>query len=186
MNRRDLNDPYDKPNTTLKNRLGRATWNLVYTLLFKPSPRTSHRWRCFLLRCFGAKITSPCYIYPHAVIWAPWNLECEDRSTIADEAIIYNPSLVFLGSHSIVSQQAYLCGASHAYDDPDFPMISAPIHLEAYSWVCARANVQMGTIIGEGAVLALGSLATKNLDPWTIYAGVPAKPVKKRKKSNFS
>lgn len=176
-------DPFDRPNTSLGNRLGRLMWHIVYILLFRPSPRPLHRWRCFLLRCFGARLAHPCYIYPRAVIWAPWNLECEDRATIADEAIIYNPSPIFLGSHSIISQQAYLCGASHDYNNPDFPMLSKPIRLEAFSWVCARANVLMGVTLGEGAILGLGSLATRDLEPWTVYSGVPAKPIKERRRN---
>jgi putative colanic acid biosynthesis acetyltransferase WcaF len=184
MNRPAQNDPYDHPNTTLRNRLGRLAWQVVYVLLFRPSPRPLHGWRCFLLKCFGARIVSPCYIYPRAVIWAPWNLECADRATVADEAIVYNPSPIYLGSHSIVSQQAYLCGASHDHDNPNFPMISGPIRLEAYSWVCARANVMMGVTIGEGSVLALGSLATRDLEPWTVYGGVPAKAIKPRQRSD--
>lgn len=177
-----LRDPYDRPNTSLKNRLGRMTWYIVYILLFRPSPRPLHKWRCFLLRLFGAKIITPCFIYPRTVIWAPWNLECEDHATIADEAIIYNPSTICLGSHSIVSQQAYLCGASHDYDNPDFNMISKPIRLEAYSWVCARANVLMGVTLGEGSILGLGSLAVRDLKPWNVYSGVPAQPIKERKR----
>jgi putative colanic acid biosynthesis acetyltransferase WcaF len=173
-------DPYELPSTTLRNRLGRLAWHVVYILLFRPTPRPLHKWRCLLLKCFGSKLSNSCHIYPRAVIWAPWNLECEDHATIADDAIIYNPAPVYLGSHSIVSQQAYLCGASHDYDDPDFPMVSRPIRLEAYSWVCARANVQMGVTIGEGAVLGLGSLAISDLEPWTVYGGVPAQPLKQR------
>lgn len=175
-------DPFDRPNTTLANRLARLAWQIVYVLLFRPSPRPFHAWRCFLLRVFGAELTSPCYIYPRAIIWAPWKLRCDDRATIANEAIIYNPSPVFLGSHSIVSQQAYLCGASHDYNDGSFPMISKPIRVGAYAWVCARANVQMGVTIGEGAVLGLGSLATTDLKPWTVYGGVPAKAIKPRQR----
>lgn len=174
-------DPYDRPNTSLRNRIRRLIWHIAYILLFRPSPRPLHKWRCFILRCFGARLAQPCYIYPKVRIWAPWNLECEDRATIADEAIIYNPALVFLGSHSIVSQQAYLCGASHDYNDPGFPMISKPIRLEPYSWVCARANVLMGVTLREGAVLGLGSLAVHDLESWTVYSGIPARPLKRRR-----
>jgi putative colanic acid biosynthesis acetyltransferase WcaF len=52
--------------------------------------------------------------------------------------------------------------------------------LGAYSWVCARASVSPGVNIGEGAVLGLASVATRDLEPWTVYAGVPAQPVKQR------
>ena len=133
-----------------------------------------------LLRMFGARVGEGCCIYPGARIWAPWNLVCEDMVAIADEAIIYNPSLVVLGSHCIVSQQAYLCGASHDYDSPSFNLISAPIRLERYSWVCARATVQMGVTMKEGSVLGLGGVATRDLDPWGIYVGIPARKVKER------
>jgi putative colanic acid biosynthesis acetyltransferase WcaF len=50
----------------------------------------------------------------------------------------------------------------------------------AYSWVCARASVAPGVSLQDGAVLGLGSVATRNLDAWTIYAGVPAVKVKER------
>jgi putative colanic acid biosynthesis acetyltransferase WcaF len=174
-------DPYKKPAMSLSNRLGRAIWDVVYILLFKHSPRPFHAWRSMLLRLFGAKIGPGCHIYPKAIIWAPWNLICEDSATIANGAIIYNPSLVSLGSHSIISQDAYLCGASHDYDDPAFPMIHKSIEIKRYAWVCARATVQMGVTIGEGAVLGLGAITSKDLEPWGVYAGIPAKKVKQRK-----
>ena len=105
---------------------------------------------------------------------------CADGVSLADEAEIYNPSPVWLGSHAIVSQQAYICGATHDYNDPAFPLISFPMSLGAYSWVCARASVCPGVNVGDGAVLGLGSVATKDLEAWTVYAGVPAMAVKQR------
>lgn len=173
-------DPYLAPAFPLKSKLLRATWGVVYALLFRTSPRPFHRWRSFLLRCFGARLGENCHIYGGARIWAPWNLICEDNATIGDEAIVYNPEQVSLGSHAIVSQQAYLCGATHDYEDPAFPLIAFPISLGSYAWVCARATVQPGVSVGEGAVLALGSVATRDLEPWTVYAGVPARKVKLR------
>ena len=167
---------------SLSNKVARTLWGMVYVLLFRTSPRPMHAWRALLLRLFGAKLGPGCHIYPKARIWAPWLLQCEDVVAIADDAIIYNPSMVILGSHSTISQQAYLCGATHDYDDPRFPMISKPITLGAYSWVCARATVQMGVTLGEGSVLGLGAIATRDLEPWGIYAGIPARKVKDRKR----
>jgi putative colanic acid biosynthesis acetyltransferase WcaF len=173
-------DPYLTPAFPVRNRLLRAAWGVVYVLLFRTSPRPCHRWRVLLLRCFGAKLGKNCVIYGTARIWAPWNLTCDDVATIGDEAIIYNPEHVKLGSHAIVSQQAYLCGATHDYENPEFPLVAFPISVGPYAWVCARATVQPGVSVGEGAVLALGSVATRDLEPWTVYAGVPARRVKAR------
>jgi putative colanic acid biosynthesis acetyltransferase WcaF len=141
-----------------------------------------HAWRSALLRIFGASIGENCHIYPGARIWAPWNLVCEDVVAVADGAEIYNPCRITLGSHCIVSQHAYLCGASHDYNDPAFPMIWAPITIGAYAWIGARATVQMGVTVGDGAILGLGAIATRDLEPWSINAGIPARKIKARPK----
>lgn len=175
-------NPYHRASFSLKYRMVRLLWQTVYLLLFRTSPRPMHAWRAMLLRVFGARMGPGCHFYPSGKVWAPWNLTCEDCCTLADHAEIYNPSPIYLESHCIVSQQAFLCGASHDYNDPNFPMISYGMRLGAYSWICARASVSPGVNIGEGAVLALGSVAYQDLEPWTVYSGVPAVKVKKRER----
>lgn len=176
----DQADPYKRPAFSATDRLRRLTWNVCWLLLFRPSPRPLHAWRSALLRLFGARLGPECHIYPGAKIWAPWNLHAADSLAIADQAEIYNAAPMTFGSHAIVSQGAYLCGATHDYDRTDFPLLAYTTHIGAYAWICARAIVSPGVNIGEGAVLGLGSIATRSLDPWTVYAGVPARRIKDR------
>lgn len=176
-------NPYLRDSFGWKQKLARVLWQAVYLLLYRPSPRPMHAWRSMLLRLFGATMGPGCHFYPSGKVWAPWNLICEECCTLADQAEIYNPSLVYLESHCIVSQQAYICGATHDYNHPDFPMISYGMRLGAYSWICARASVSPGVHVGEGAVLGLGSVAGGDLEPWTVYSGVPAVRVKARTKN---
>lgn len=173
-------DPYLRPAFTPKDRLRRATWSLVWVLLYRTSLRPLHAWRSALLRVFGATIGRNCHFYPASKIWAPWNLTCADQVTAADGVEIYNPAPLSLDSHVILSQGAYICGATHDYDDPAFPLIAYVMHIGSYAWVCARASVGPGVNLGDGAVLGLGSVATRDLDPWSVYAGVPAIKIKER------
>jgi putative colanic acid biosynthesis acetyltransferase WcaF len=175
-------NPYHRASFSFGNRCARLLWSTVYLLFYRPSPQPLYAWRRMLLRLFGAQIGPGCHFYPAGKVWAPWNLICEDFCTLADGAEIYNPSPVYLGSHCILSQQAYLCGATHDYNHPDFPMISYSMTLGAYSWICARASVSPGVNVGQGAVLGLGSVATRDLEPWSVYSGVPAVKVKPRDK----
>lgn len=175
-------DPYLMPSKSLGNRAARALWGLAHLFLVRFTPRPCHAWRAAVYRLFGATLGPHCHIYPTADVWAPWNLICEDAVAVANGAVIYNPSPVRLASHSIVSQDAYLCGATHDLDDPAFPMTSAPITLGRYAWVCARAVVCAGVNVGDGAVLGLASVATRDLEPWTVYAGAPARAIRKRKR----
>ncbi|MBN9281634.1 MAG: putative colanic acid biosynthesis acetyltransferase, partial [Hyphomicrobium denitrificans] len=61
-----------------------------------------------------------------------------------------------------------------------FDLITAPIDIEDGSWICARSIVGPGVATGEGSVLALGSVATRDLTPWSVYSGVPAVRIKTR------
>lgn len=96
-------DPSLLPAYSLRSRLTRLLWPLCYVLPYSWSPRPFHAWRAFLLRAFGAKLGPTCHFYPKGNIWAPWNLACEDRVTLADDAEISKPSPLYLGSHCIVS-----------------------------------------------------------------------------------
>jgi len=173
-------NPYERASFSVKHRLVRFFWQAVYLLFYRFSPRPMHAWRSTLLRLFGAKMGPGCHFYPSGKVWAPWNLICEDCCTLGDRAEIYNPSPIYLESCCIISQQAYVCGATHNYNQPDFPMISYNMRLGAYSWICARASVSPGVNVGAGAVLGLGSVASNDLEPWTVYSGVPAVKVKLR------
>lgn len=179
-------DPYLRPAFAPSDRARRFVWNLCYALLYRASPRPFHAWRSLLLRCFGAQMGRNCHFYPKSKIWAPWNLICAENVTAADGVDIYNPAPMRFGSHAIVSQDAFLCGATHDYDDPRFPLLAYAMEFGAYSWVCARAIVSPGVSLAEGAVLGLGSVATRDLEPWTIYAGMPATKVKERRRTNVS
>jgi putative colanic acid biosynthesis acetyltransferase WcaF len=176
-------DPYLRPAFSLGDRLRRQSWNLCWALLYRTSPRPLHSWRALLLRIFGAELGPNCHFYPRSKVWAPWNLLCADQVTAGDGAMIYNPAPVTFGSHAILSQEAYVCGATHNYDDPGFPLIAFAMSFGPYSWICARASVAPGVNVGEGAVLGLGSVATRNLEPWTVYAGAPAVKVKVRQRT---
>ena len=173
-------DPYLRPAFTRRNLAARMLWNVVYALLFRHSPRPMFAWRATLLRAFGAKLGANPKIYPGAIIWAPWNLLCGDLVAIADAAEVYNPAPMHFGSHAIVSQGAYLCGATHDYNAAAFPLLAYEMRFGAYSWICARAAVAPGVQVGEGAVLGLGSVATRSLEPWTVYGGNPAVALKPR------
>ncbi|MGD0893175.1 MAG: putative colanic acid biosynthesis acetyltransferase [Terracidiphilus sp.] len=179
-------DPYLRPAFSLQSKLRRQIWNICWLILYRVSPRPFHAWRALLLRAFGARMGPNCHFYPSSKVWAPWNLECADQVTAGDGAEIYNPAPVRFGSHAIVSQGAYICGATHDFDDPAFPLLACSITVGPYAWICSRASVGPGVNIGEGAVLGLGSVATRELEAWGVYAGIPAVKVKERKRVNSS
>jgi putative colanic acid biosynthesis acetyltransferase WcaF len=163
-----------------RNQLGRVIWQTVWALMYWPSPRPMHGWRRFLLRCFGAKVGRGAHPYPAAKIWAPWNLEMGDHSSIADGAECYSVDKIVLGASSIVSQGAYLCTATHDYQDRAFPLVTAPITIGPGAWVAAQAFVGPGVVVGEEAIVGARACVFKDVEPGTIVGGNPARFIKRR------
>jgi putative colanic acid biosynthesis acetyltransferase WcaF len=127
-------DPYLRPAFSLRNRVGRVLWGICWSIFYRLSPRPFHAWRSMLLRLFGATLGPNCHFYPTSRIWAPWNLVCADQVTAGDGAEIYNPAPIRLGSHAILSQNSYLCGATHDFDDPAFPLLAYTMEIGPYAW----------------------------------------------------
>ena len=168
---------------SLWNRLGRALWNacwLVFCRWTPPGVGAFYAWRNFWLRVFGAKLGSRVHVYPSARIWQPWNLAAGDGACIAAGAECYCADAITLGKGAIVSQNAYLCTASHDIALETFDLKTAPVSVGANAWVASRAIVLPGVTLGEGAVVAAGAVVTKDVDPWTVVGGNPAKFIKKR------
>jgi len=174
--------PYLLLAISVKQRIARFAWLICWSILYRFSPRPFHSWRALLLRLFGAKMGPNCHFYPTSRVWAPWNLSCEDQVTAGDGAEIYNPAPVHLSSHAILSQNSYLCAATYDYDDPRLPLRAYSMKVGPYAWVCARACIEPGVNVGEGAVLGLASVAREDLEPWSVYAGAIAVKVKDRKR----
>jgi len=174
------NDPLLRPVYSWQARMRRLLWLGAWLVLFRFTPPPLHHWRCFVLRLFGARLGRINFIYPSARIWAPWLLETGEQVTIGRGVEIYNPGGIHIGHRSIISQDSYLCGATHDYQTPDFTYLPKPIFIGAQVWICARAIILPGIYCADGSVLGAGSVATRNLDAWTVYAGNPAVAVRQR------
>ncbi len=165
---------------TISNKLVRILWNLVWLLLYRPSPIPLHGWRRFLLRLFGAKIGRGAHPYPSAKIWAPWNLTMGTHRCLSHQVDCYCVEKIAIGDHSTVSQYSFLCTASHDYADLNMPLITAPITLGERVWVTADVFVAPGVMIGDGVVITARSSVLHDIEPWTVAAGNPARPIKPR------
>jgi putative colanic acid biosynthesis acetyltransferase WcaF len=137
-------------------------------------------FKCWLLRCFGAEVGEGVCIKPGVKIKFPWRLKVGDFVWLGENCWIDNVALVTIASHSCVSQDVYLCTGNHDWRDPAFELKDTPIQIEEGCWIAARATIGPGVKVGRGAVLCLGSVASRSLEPMTIYAGNPAQAIKQR------
>ncbi len=167
---------------SLRQKLLRGLWDVVWLMFFRYSPRFCQAWRRFLLRCFGASIARDAHTHPSTRIWAPWNLRMEKCSTLSHHVDCYCVAPVTLSEYAIISQYSYLCTATHDFEQRGRPLVSKPITIGAGAWVCADVFVGPGVTVGEGAVVGARAAVFKDVEPWTIVGGNPSRFIRMRKK----
>lgn len=160
--------------------IAQVAWYLCSNILFSNRLIPGSAWRCFLLRTFGAKIGPGVVIKPGVRIKFPWRLKIGDHSWIGEAVWIDNVACVSIGSNTCLSQAAYLCGGSHDFSKESFDLLLRPIEIGDQVWIAANVSVSPGAKISDGAVVTLGSVASGELDGWSIYSGNPASKVKDR------
>ncbi len=166
----------------VQTRFRRLAWGIIWALFIRPTPPwTCHAWRRFLYRLFGATIGKGSKIDPTCRCWAPWNLTLGQYTALAEGVDCYAVDKITIGSKVAISQRSFLCTASHDITSLQRPLIHKPITIGDHAWVCAEAFVGPGVTLGEGAVAAARAVLCKDVEPWTVVGGNPAKLIKQRK-----
>jgi len=152
----------------------RILWYYVNIIFIKSYWLPVSSIKRLLLRWFGARIGTGVVIKPGVNIKYPWLLEIGDHSWIGEGVWIDNLAKVNIGSQCCLSQGAMLITGSHDYKKSSFDLRVGEIRLEEGVWIGAGAMVGPGVVCHSHSVLALNSVAAKDLDPYTIFQGNPA------------
>jgi putative colanic acid biosynthesis acetyltransferase WcaF len=158
----------------------RIMWYIINRTVFKYFiGHIFMKYRNSILRLFGAKIDKQACIYHSCIIYAPWNLKI-GRACIGPNTELYNKAKIVIGNDCVVSQNSYLCTASHGIYSLMLPLKTADIIVENNVWIAANAFIGMGVTIGQGAIVGARACVFKDVEPWTVVGGNPAKFIKKR------
>lgn len=171
--------PY-RPPYPLRSYLARIAWGAVAWTLWPIGFARLFSLRPALLRLFGARVAGPSLIAASAQVEMPWLLSMGPEVCLGPRVRVYNIGGVELGQHVVISQDAYLCGGTHDYTDLSYPLIRKPIVIRDHAWIAAGAFIGPGVTIGEGAVVGARAVVTKDVEPWTVVAGNPARVIRRR------
>jgi putative colanic acid biosynthesis acetyltransferase WcaF len=155
-------------------------WLVVNALFFNNALAVFGGLKCRLLRLFGAKVGNGVVIKPCVNIKYPWLLEIGNDVWIGEKAWIDNLGMVSIGDNACISQGALLLTGNHDYRTPTFELMIGTITIEDGVWIGAKATVCPGVTCKSHSVLTVSSVATKDLDAYSIYQGVPAQKIKDR------
>lgn len=173
----NYNNEWYKPG---RSRLVQVLWHFVGSPLVRSYWLPVNSMKVSILRLFGAHIGKNVVTKPGVLIKYPWHLVVGDDCWLGERCWIDNLTTVRLGNNVCISQGAYLCTGNHDWSDPNFGLMISPIQLNDGSWVGAKSLLGPATVLGQCAVISAGSVITGIIPDYEIYAGNPAKFVKRR------
>ena len=159
----------------------RFLWHIINNVFINSTLPVPIKIKVIILRLFGAKIGQNLTIKPSVNIKYPWFLVIKDNVWIGEKVWIDNFVEVLIEDNVCVSQGAFLLTGNHNYSKETFDLMTGRIILERGAWVGAKAVVCPGITLKSHAVLSVGSIATRDLNSYSIYQGNPALFVRVRK-----
>lgn len=176
------NSLYDKSTHKIgKSKVIYFSWYLTHCFFFLNPLNPVSSLKIFLLRLYGAKIGKGVNIKPGVTVKYPWKLSIGENSWIGENVWIDNVEKITIGKNVCISQGSLLLTGSHDHTLESFDYLCGEIILEDGVWIGAKSVVGKSVICRTHSILGVNSVAEKNLDPYVIYKGNPAKAIIKRK-----
>jgi putative colanic acid biosynthesis acetyltransferase WcaF len=158
----------------------RVAWSLGIWLVTL-SPRPFFGWRRMVLRLFGARVGTHVRLYSSSRIYMPWNVEIDDWAALGEEVFVYSLGKVRIGKNVSLSYRSHVCTGAHDLEDPALPLLKLPVCIEEGAWVGTEAFIGPGVTVGRGAVVGARAVVVKDVGPFDVVAGNPARFIRKRK-----
>jgi len=158
----------------------RALWFTVSALFFLTWFPWPSRLKAALLRGFGARVGEGVVLKPRINVKFPWNLTIGEHSWIGEDVWLDTLAPVRIGANACLSQGAMVETGNHDWSRPTFDLVVKEVAIEDGAWMAVRSLLLPGSRLASHAVLSAGSVLSGNTEPYTIYAGVPARRVRER------
>lgn len=162
------------------NKIRWMLWIFTSAVFFTNPVFVFMRPKSFLLRLFGARVGKGLVIKPKVTVKFPWLLAIGNHVWIGENVWIDNLAKVEIGNNCCISQGAMLLCGNHNYKKQTFDLMAQPITLEEGVWIGAKSVVCPGVTCKSHAILSVNSVASSDLESFSIYQGNPGVKIRER------
>lgn len=156
----------------------------LYMLVIKHIPSKSLRKR--LLSWGGATISPRVSMFSSVDIRNPKGLVIEEGCSVGPKVLLDARKGIHIHKNVTIAYDAIIWTLHHEMNSADFHTYGGAVEIDDYAWICSRSIILPGVHIGKAAVIASGAVVTKDVEPYTIVGGIPAKKIGERERIDFS
>lgn len=154
--------------------------DLRLRLLTEAGHLPSHRARNAIYRRAGMTLPLTSSIHWRAEFYAPERIVIGEHCTIGDSCFLDGRSGLTIGDSVNFGSHVTIFTREHAVNSPDFAETGAAVTVGNHAWISSHAIILPGVTVGEGAVVAAGAVVTRDVPPFTIVGGNPARHIAHR------
>lgn len=140
-----------------------------------------HHVRRFAYRLSGMKIGKGSTIHTGTRFYDPRHIRVGNDTLIGENAVLDGRDTIIIGNHVDIATEVMIYNCEHDIEDENFTARCGTVDIEDYVFIGPRSIILPGVKIGKGAVVAAGAVVTKDVPPFSIVGGVPAKIIGERK-----
>ena len=140
----------------------------------------SHTYRKFVYYLSGINLGKGSVIHMWANFFNPKGIEIGKDSIIGDHCFLDGRDILKIGDHVDIASQVLIYNSEHDINDENFKATTSPVTIEDYVFIGPRAIILPGVKIGKGAIVAAGAVVTKDVEPFKVVGGIPAKEIGER------
>lgn len=141
----------------------------------------SHFFRRFFYRLSGIKIGKGSTIHTKARFYDPRNILIGQDTIIGEGVVLDGRAMLKIGNHVDIASEVMIYNSQHNIESETFQAENKSVKIEDYVFIGPRVIILPGVVIGRGAIVAAGAVVTKDVPPYAIVGGVPAKIIGERK-----
>lgn len=159
------------------------TFNDVYIVIIRHMP--SRRIRKLMLKAKGAKISQNVNMFASVDFRKPENLVVGSGVSIGPRVLLDARKGLIIGDNVTIAYDAIIWTLHHDMNSETFQAVGGSVEISDYAWICSRSIILPGVKIGHHAVVATGAVVTKDVLPYEIVGGVPAKKIGEREIKDY-
>ncbi len=167
------------------NRIKNIWLELIVFKLHLAGHIPSHCYRKFVYRMLGIKIGKGSTIHMKARFYDPRNISVGEDTIIGEGAVLDGRDELSIGSHVDIATEVMIYNSEHNVNDENFAADNGKVIIEDYVFIGPRAIILAGVTIGKGAIVGAGAVVTKDVPPYAIVGGVPAKIIGERRNKDL-
>jgi maltose O-acetyltransferase len=165
----------------MTNRIKNIWLEIVVFKLHLAGCVPSHSYRRFVYRLFGVQIGKGSTIHTKARFYDPRNIEIGEDTIIGEGAVLDGRALLVIGNHVDIASEVMIYNSQHNVESETFQAEDKSVFIDDYVFIGPRSIILPGVKIGKGAIVAATAVVTKDVPPYAIVGGVPAKIIGERK-----